>query len=243
MRVYLPAGDLQPKSIPCVLIAPAGSTLLQGNSIDDPDYHDETLPYAEAGMAVVNFSLDGGILEVDSNIAVQLTSAYLRFRAALAGVVNGRNAVEFALAKIPSVDPKRIYTAGHSSAGTAALLLAAHEPRLAGSIGFAPCSDLEARLGELNGFVSRTFLYDLTQFIKQTSPKTHVSQINCPVFLFHAEDDGNVPVEDTRSFASELKRLGKTVELKIVPTGDHYDSMIKEGVPAAIEWLKLRQSP
>ena len=43
---------------------------------------------------------------------------------AQAGLVNARNALEFVLARVPEVDPKRIYAAGHSSAGTLALLFA-----------------------------------------------------------------------------------------------------------------------
>lgn len=237
LRVYVPPGDHAPQSIPCVLVAPAGTNLLIGNDMDNDDYHKETLPYAEAGMAVIFYSLDGPY-DMDNGKDAELGVAYLKFRAAMAGVVNGRNALEFALAKLPQVDPKRIYAAGHSSAGNVSLLLAAHEPRLAGSIAFAACSDVEARLGPMNNPATRILLPDLTNFLKQSSPKTHATKINCPVFLFHAQDDSNVAVGDTQAYAQSLQAAGKRVELKIVPTGDHYESMVNEGVPAAVTWLK-----
>lgn len=237
LRIYMPAGEHAPQSIPCVLVAPAGTNLLVGSAMDNDDYHDETLPYAEAGMAVIFYSLDGPDLTEDGS---GIGPAYLQFRAGMAGVVNGRNALEFALARLPQVNPQRIYSAGHSSAGTVSLLLAEHEPRLAGAIAFAPCADVETRLGSMNNAATRLLLPDLTNFLKQSSPKTHVARIHCPVFLFHAQDDSNVPVADSQTFATQLRAAGKTVELQIVPTGDHYSEMLEQGIPAAITWLKAQ---
>ncbi len=41
-----------------------------------------------------------------------------------------QNGIDFALAKDPNVDPKRIFIAGHSSAATLALLVAENESRM-----------------------------------------------------------------------------------------------------------------
>lgn len=238
-RVYLPPNDAPDHSIPCILVAPAGSNLLVGNDMDADDYHAETLPYAEAGMAVIFYSLDGGLADLQNASDAQLKMAYNKFRAAYAGVVNGRNALEYALTKMPQVDPKKIYTAGHSSAGTVSLLMAAHEPRLAGAISYAPCTDVEARLAEAAGsWQVRALLPDLLNFLKQSSPKTHATQIACPVFVFHANDDSNVNVSESRDFVQRLKTAGKRVDFQTVPTGNHYDSMVQQGIPAAIAWLK-----
>ena len=35
-----------------------------------------------------------------------------------------------------------------------------------------------------------------------------------------------------------MEELEKVVTLSVVPTGNHYDSMIKEGIPLAIDWMK-----
>ncbi len=242
MRVYLPPTDAPHQSLPCVLVAPAGTNLLVGNDMDADDYHAETLPYVEAGMAVIFYSLDGGI-DMQQATDAQFAAAYQKFRAAQAGVVNGRNALEFALAKLPQVDPRRVYTAGHSSAGTVSLLMAAHEPRLAGAIAYAPCSDVEARLAEAAANRDmRQLLTDLPNFLKQSSPKTHTARVGCPVFLFHASDDSNVMVTESQAYAQQLKAAGKSVEFQTVPTGDHYDSMISQGIPQAIAWLVAKHA-
>jgi dipeptidyl aminopeptidase/acylaminoacyl peptidase len=114
-----------------------------------------------------------------------------------------------------------------------------HEPRLAGSIAYAACSDVELRLAPAtsNSTIRRLFT-DVTNFVKQSSPKTHVANTNCPVFLFHAADDSNVPLSESQAYEQQLKAVGKTVEFRTVPTGNHYDSMVKRGVPMAVQWLK-----
>lgn len=257
--LYLPPGEHAPGSLPCVLIAPAGSTLLTGMGLGEGD-QPEHFPYAQAGFAVVSYELDGiedyGDYEMEegdidtvqfeyedeedfTNSEMEL---YNEFRAARAGLVNARNALEYVLNRVPEVDPKRIYSAGHSSAGTLSLLFAAHEPRLAGCIAYAPCYDVYGRFGPLGVKLASTICPGAQDFLTQGSPKTHVGRITCPVFLFHAEDDSNVPIADSRACEQALKAAGRDVTFESVATGEHYDSMIEEGVPRGIQWLKARSS-
>jgi dipeptidyl aminopeptidase/acylaminoacyl peptidase len=56
--------------------------------------------------------------------------------------------------------------------------------------------------------------------------------------LFHAQDDSNVPVSESVDCHARLERLGRPVTLVTVPTGDHYDAMLRQGIPRAIAWLK-----
>lgn len=241
MRVYIPPGDHAPASLPCVLVAPAGTNLMVGNEMDNDDYHDETLPYALAGMVCIFYSLDGGVYDLEGASDDQFREGYLKFRAARAGVVNGRNALEFALAKLPQVDPQRIFSAGHSSAGTFSLLFAAHEPRLRGCIAYAPATDVELRLAEVaEAPVFNLLLPGITDFLRQSSPKTHAERINCPVFLFHARDDSNEPFETTEAFAAQLASLNKPHTFSPADWGDHYESMIDEGIPRGIEWIQTQ---
>jgi dienelactone hydrolase len=242
-RVYLPATQAPAQSIPCVLLAPAGTNLLHGNPLDGDDYHDEALPYSEAGMAVVCFSLDGE-MTVDESAGdraygLALSVAYRQFMAAKAGVVNGRNAFEFALAKLPQVNPKMIYTAGHSSAATVSLLMAANEERLAGSIAFAPITDLSIRLDGIADDPSvRRTLPGIATYLRTGSPATYVERFKCPLFVFHARDDSNEPFQNTERFVSQLKAQSAKVDFAVVNTGDHYDSMIQSGIPQAISWIR-----
>lgn len=302
MRVYLPPGEHAPKSLPCVLVAPAGSTLLEGMDLGAGDYHDETLPYAEAGMAVVTYSLDGGPEMFFDEEEPSLKAPYLHFRAACAGVVNTRNALEFALAKLPMVDPKKVFAAGHSSAGTLSLLAAAHEPRLAGALAYAPAADVPGRMEGIEdapAMLTGLMYPQLKEFLTQSSPTTHAAAIKCPVFLYHSKADDNTPFADSERFVASLKAGNKDVtfvageagapdddeaadasgdapaddgrDLALQPPGDlddaaaaseeemaeedysdeeyedeeygygvHYESMVDEGLPKGIEWIKSR---
>jgi dipeptidyl aminopeptidase/acylaminoacyl peptidase len=153
-------------------------------------------------------------------------------------MINARNALEFTLAKMPEVNPKKIFAAGHSSAGTAALLFAAHEPRLAGCIAYAPCIDLEKNFPGWQVRLLSSQMDGLADFVTQSSPSTHVSRIRCPTLLFHAEDDAGCDIADTRSFAEKLQAQGTETKLVTVASGGHYDSMIEQGIPAGIEFIR-----
>ena len=83
-------------------------------------------------------------------------------------------------------------------------------------------------------------LEDLTV---RNAPINHESKLSCPILLFHARDDGIVPVADTEACAERLNMLGKSVTLVVVPAGGHYDSMIREGIPRGIAWLLKLADP
>lgn len=241
LRVYLPAGDHPAHSLSCVLVAPAGTTLLTGagiGSLTEDPYHDETLPYAEAGMAVVFYSIDG---ETDPDLDETTASitAYNQFRAAGAGTVNGRNALGFALAKLPMVDPGRIYSAGHSSAGTLSLLLASHEPRLAGSLAYCPAFDLETHFAEFiaDPFIGLTY-HEFALFARRSSPLTHVDHLSKPLFLFFAEDDSMIDFPTAREFADGASLANPATTFESAGSGGHYRSMISQGIPAGIRWIR-----
>lgn len=239
LYVYLPPGEHAPASLPCVLICGAGSDLLSGMSLGEGDVP-EHLPYVQAGCAVLAYELDGPNSNEDVDPDA-MRKAFEAFAASRAGLVNGRNALEYVLAKVPEVDPSQIYAAGHSSAATHALLFAEHEPQLAGVIAYAPAIYLPERFEETMGMRLVSILVPgSVDFVTKSDPATHIAQLKCPALLFHAEDDGNCPIESTRKFADQLQQQGTDVTLITVPTGDHYKSMINEGIPAGIRWLRER---
>jgi dienelactone hydrolase len=235
--LYLPAGRNRARSLPCVLITGAGSDLLSGMLLGDGD-KPEHLPYAQAGYAVVAYELDGP--SDDGGDPAAMRRSYEAFKAARAGLVNARNALQYALDHVPEIDPQRIYAAGHSSAATHALLFAEHEPRLAGVIAYAPAVNVPKRFGPM----LRVFALQMpsvVDFAQQSSPHTHIGRLKCPTFLFHAEDDSNCPIAETREFESQLKQQGTDVTLVSAAKGGHYQSMIDEGIPAAIKWLREQE--
>ncbi len=242
MQVFVPAGEHAAHSLPCVLVAPAGTPMIHGAGLQEHEEYDaETLPYANAGFVVVHYSLDGAIPEGtdDESMPGIIGKAYPAFKASGAGVVNGRNAVEFVTKNLAMVDPQQINCAGHSSAGSLSLLLAAHEPRIHRCVAYAAAYDLEARMGDMaSNFAMRTLMPGIKEFITETSPMNHIDTIGCPVLIFHARDDSNVPFSDAETFVARMKAANKDVTFETTPTGDHYDSMIDPGIPTAIEWLK-----
>lgn len=242
LRIYLPPGEHAARSLGCVLVGPAGTNLLTGNSLDDPTYHEESLPYARAGYVAVTYSLDGPLPpDSDGSNTQDLATAYRGFSAAYAGLANSRAAFEFVVARLPQVDPGRVFAAGHSSAGTLALLFAGHEPRLKGCMAYAPAVDVEKRLSVMVRLLALGNQFPgIVDFTKRSSPRTHLSRIKCPAFLFWAADDDVVDISDLQQFAADLGNIRQDVKSRTVPAGGHYDTMINPGIPSAIEWLRTQ---
>jgi dienelactone hydrolase len=197
----------------------------------------EHLPYVKAGFAVVSFDLDGNVPDLKRATNAQLAAAATAFRNAEAGMANVQTALDFALKRVPAIDPERVYIAGHSSAATLSLLAATKEPRIKGCIAYAPVTDIPKRLTPAMPQLSPLMPW-LADFARDTSPHTHVAELRCPAFLFHAADDSNVPITDSSNFAAELKKTNQNVTFVQVARGDHYDSMISQGIPKGIEWLQ-----
>ena len=249
VRVYVPEGwdSAAPGSLSAVLVAPAGTNLLTGVSLGElnaESYHDEALPYAEAGMVCVMYSLDGDIdLELsEQEQQEEFMTAYMAFKESMAGLTNSRDALEFVLEEFPKVDPEKIYAAGHSSAGTLALLFAMHEPRLAGCAAYAPCTDVaEFHEGVLSGEMIVLRILGVSSFLVRSSPLTHAQHLSCPLFLFHSKDDDTCDISQSERLIEALK-VDVDVTFETVESGGHYDPMIQEGIPAAIEWMRTKDS-
>lgn len=242
-RVYLPP-NLDPASpVPCVLIPPAGSNLLTGMEIDPPNLipNPEHEPYLKAGFAVVTFSLDGPLLKRENASNHEFKLAHEAFRKSKAGLVNCVHAFLETQAVIPGVDKDNVFIAGHSSAGTLSLLFAEHFPQVKGCLAYAPEVDLEKSMVEyLTEF--KSLVPDVENFIILSSPQTHISNLTCPVFLFHSRGDQVTSFTNSEKFASQLNKQGTEVEFVASDGNDHYQTMIDEGIPQGIEWIKKHLS-
>ena len=231
--LYLPAGKHAPRTLPCVLVAPAGSPMIIGMGLGDGD-RAEHLPYVRAGFAVMAYELDGGLPGGQENATErQVYAACQKFLAAEGGRANARVAIDYLLAKVPEVDPVQIYAAGHSSAATVALQLAAHELRVKAAVAYAPGTDIAGHIGAEDLTQLEQAVPGIEDFARSQSPINLAPR--CDVFLFYAQDDSVVSPSEPQAYAG---RYGNRVTVKAVATGDHYDSMINEGIPAAIEWMK-----
>jgi dipeptidyl aminopeptidase/acylaminoacyl peptidase len=232
--IYLP--ELPPEGkLPCVLIAPAGSRGVYGMNLSSGDQA-EHVPYVRAGFAVVAYSLSGHVPDVRSD--GQVTEGIRAFMQADGGLVNARTALDYALARVNKIDPERVYAAGHSSAGSLALLVAEHDPRIKACVAYAPVTDVPARLGPQTIDRVERQIAGFKEFAARISPRTHLDKLRCPVFLFHTRDDKNVPTSESVTFYNDLKKTNPKVKLVEPPAGGHYPAMLKQGIPQAIAWLK-----
>jgi dipeptidyl aminopeptidase/acylaminoacyl peptidase len=239
MRVWYYQPEKAADKLALVLVPPAGSTLIAGMDLSDGD-RAEHYPYARAGFAVGSFEIDGHVANAERASDAVLLQGARQFRDARAGLDNARVALDFILAKVPQIDPKRVYIAGHSSAATLALLVAEHEPRIKACAAYAPCTDVENRLAQMIPTLENA-LPGYREFLRFSSPRTHADKLTCPVFLFHALDDKNVPARESTTFAALLKKHNQHVTLVTTATGGHYNSMVREGIPKGIAWLRQRQ--
>jgi len=220
--------------LPCVFIAPDSSTCFYGKSLRGANLRGY-LPFADAGFVVVAYSLDGATSYFNSN---RVVAGIERFRAAHCGVDNEHAAVDYALANLPCVDPRRLYAVGHSSGGTMALMAAAHDTRIAACVAFAPACDVSSRINKLGALELSMRVPGFTSFLNTCSPISYTTRIHCPVFLFHADNDGNVPRSDVEAFVAKLRHTNPNIVYSHVPAGGHLLSMFDAGIPRAIVWLK-----
>jgi dienelactone hydrolase len=233
--LYLPAGEHADHSLACVLITAGGSSLLKGMELGVAS-RVEQLPYVRAGFVVAAYELDGALPRGRDPTEADMSQAIAKFLAARAGLINAHVALKFVLERVRQVDPRRIYTAGHSSAATTAMLFAEQEPAIRGCVAYAPAINLAKQFG---AEVVRT-LHDAgcDDLVVRHAPMSHESKLSCPILLFHARNDGTIPVAETEASAERLRGLGKSVTLVIVPSDGHYDSMIRAGIPCGVTWLR-----
>jgi dienelactone hydrolase len=238
--IYLPKQPAAEK-LPCVLIAPAGSYGFRGMKLSESD-QPEHFPYVFAGMAVVAYALDGHVEDMRNE--AQLSVGVQAYMASEAGLRNASSAIDYVQQKVPSIDMNRIFAVGHSSAATIAMSVAAREPRIRGCVAYAPgWTDLKAQLHpEVIRYISANFA-DGEAFLSRASPNSYVTQFPKPLLLFHANDDSTVALSQTANFYDELQRKNAVdASFVSVNSGGHYESMIQEGIPAAILWMRARGS-
>ncbi len=229
--VYLPSK--QAPSLPCVLVPPAGTRLFHGIRMTDGD-RSEHWPYVERGFIVVSFDIAGELDDV-GNSASCLT-AIQAFLAADCGVADAKSAFAVACDRFRQIDRSRLYVAGHSSAATLALQIAASDLHVEACVAMAPIGDLAQRFGASQEWFDRLVPGSYYRLVSQ-SPVNIGSRIRCPVFLFHALDDSNVAPDEVLRLKSALLEHSVTVKYSTAEQGGHYDSMIQFGVPAAAAWL------
>jgi dienelactone hydrolase len=237
-RMPSEAGAVTPGSQGCVFFVPTNGMICGGMYLAEEDLVD-CAPYAEAGFIVIAYEVDGFIYDADDPFEVQ--QEYAHYKASRAGLVNAEHAIQYVLARLPEVDPGRLYAAGHSMSGSLALRLAAHDDRITGCVAYAPEIDLspywnDGREQALNDQLGDD---EAVAFLDHYSPFIQEEQIQCDLFLFHARDDELVEFHVTQSYAERMAELpGRELEFHIANSGGHSDAMRDEGIPAGVQFLR-----
>lgn len=122
------------------------------------------------------------------------------------------------LQQLPSVDPNRIYVAGHSTGGTLALLAAASVPsvRAVFSLGGAP--DLSSVLRN-GGYDFMPFDKNNAAEVRFRSPSEWIPLMRVPVFYFEGEKSFYVP--DAKWMEATAQRQGVDFRTYIIERNDH----------------------
>jgi dipeptidyl aminopeptidase/acylaminoacyl peptidase len=120
------------------------------------------------------------------------------------------------LVKQGIADPTKLAIVGWSYGGYAALQSAVVDPQLFKAIvAVAPVTDLESWRQEWHAFTKFPIVdaqIGHGPHVAAGSPAQHAGRIVAPVLLFHADQDRNVSVAESRLMAGRLKGAGKQVE-------------------------------
>ncbi len=241
--VYLPTQPTKPK-LPCILIAPSGRAPLYGQTLEQMSQW-EYRHYAKAGYAVIAYDVDGAIEQMsEANQTAllmqpnQTVTARLRaYKAADGGVLNAKLAIDYAIARIPQIDPNAIYTAGSGSGGTLALMVAATDKRVKGAIAYTPVTNIPKKFPNLIDNISKV-VPKYSESIEKFSPYQNAAKITKPLFIFQDDISTVNSIEDTNEFVELVSKSNTSVTFAHAPVTPFFRSDLpSEGVKKAIEWL------
>lgn len=234
VRVVLPT-SMPSDKVPALIVNGSGAYLFSGMILSDEDI-EPMLPYVEQGYAVIAYETDGCQPSFDrdptaSDIA-QMTRQYV---ASKAGLVNAERAIEFALQRFPEIDPNQLYTIGHSSGGKQALLLAAHDERIKGCIGFAPACHLDMASRMTVGRITGPDNAMLSAEIARSMPLSHAKNTKVPMLLVYSASDHITRPTEVINYA---RAVGKKRAIAVPVKCSGHGSVPTAGFSYATKWLK-----
>lgn len=138
------------------------------------------------------------------------------------------------LAKLPHVDPKRIYVSGHSIGGVLTMLASQASRRFRGaaSLSGAPDPTVFAKQPGI------PFDADDPTEWRMRSPLAFAASFRCPARLFYGVEETFFDAK-TRETATRAKAAGLDVEAVTVE-GDHF-TMVARAIPRAIEFFQQQR--
>ena len=207
--------------------------------------------YAKAGYAIIAYDVDGAIDTIErinhtqsldareKLIFIDLIKAY---KASDAGVLNAKLAIDYAVARIPQIDPNAMYAAGTGSGGTISLMVAATDNRIKAAIVNSPFTNLPGKYSSLMETVSKS-VPGYKEFIDRSSPHNNIDKMTKPIFIFHDDNLTDISLEDTTNFVAAVKQKNSVISFtheRDREFRDNYSSH-SSSVKQSIEWLNNQQ--
>jgi acetyl esterase/lipase len=238
--IYRPIGNHAAHSLPCLFIAPAGTAMIYGATLDEED-SEQYASYAKAEFIVVAYSLDGALQNIDGDMLKDAVRSIKSFKASRGGITNALKAIEYVLHNLPEADPGRLYAYGGGSGGSVALCLAAAEPRIGAVCAIGPVTDAADRPNADSDLAKlQPAIPDIHDFVRQVSPTTHVREMKCPVLLYQPGIDILQTRPSVEAYWKALDKAGVEVRYTLGPSD--LASIKKEDGPPGIAWLKTLKS-
>jgi dipeptidyl aminopeptidase/acylaminoacyl peptidase len=139
------------------------------------------------------------------------------------------------LAKLPGVDPQRVYVAGHSAGGTLAMLAAMASGRFRAAASLSGSPDQVVFVQSGWGAVVPFDQADIRE-LQVRSPVAYAASFKCPARLYVGSEEGFLG--STRRTALLAKGRGLDVEAVVVP-GDHF-SYVPEALRQTIAFFQSK---
>ncbi len=125
------------------------------------------------------------------------------------------------------LDPDRLVVMGHSAGGQLALCLAAHEPSLHNAISLAGVVDLKrAYTLHLSNDAVVEFLGGTPEAVPEHYREADPLELSIPharQWLIHGSEDDTVPLEFSRDYVVQKKKVGEQVQLIEIAHAGHFD--------------------
>ncbi|MGB7344347.1 MAG: dienelactone hydrolase family protein, partial [Pirellulaceae bacterium] len=238
VRVVLPnplqGGHTSSGKIPALVVNGAGAYLFSGMVLSDEDI-EPMLPYVEQGFAIIAYETDGCQPSFDRDPTVSdIAQMTRRYVASKAGLVNAQRALSYALEKFPEIDADQLYAIGHSSGAKQALLLAAHDERIRGCVGFAPACQMDFGSQMTVARIGGGDAAELSHEVNRSMPLVHAKNTKVPMLLVYSSSDQVTRPAEVLTYA---KAVGKNAVAVPVKCGGH-GSVPDAGFKFALSWLR-----
>ncbi len=135
--------------------------------------------------------------------------------------------LDAALERFPFLDGERVAVTGGSYGGFMTNWLVGHTDRffaavtqrsISNWISFYGVSDIGPRFTEMQ--LGGDVVHDMPK-LWGFSPLAYVENVTTPLLMIHSENDDRCPIEQAEQFYTNLRRLGREVELFRVPNASH----------------------